>query len=115
MISCATASALPRYRSATHTAVPSLANRRAWAPPIPPPPPVITATLPSSFMSNQPVVAINLRLIRSDAAVEYVVDPYRAPEGTRLANGERRGQIEQTLRTTGLGIPSVGDHFQKIE
>src|SRR5947209_18070815 len=48
-ISAATASALSTNRSATHTAAPSLANNRAWAPPIAPPPPVITAVLPSSF------------------------------------------------------------------
>src|SRR2546423_5774828 len=48
-ISAATASALSTNRSATHTAAPSLANNRAWVPPIAPPPPVITAVLPSSF------------------------------------------------------------------
>src|SRR5437870_4189788 len=74
-----TVSALSANRSATHTAAPSRANSRAWAPPIAPPPPVMTATLPLSL--NADVLRILVHVIPGILQVQDLRVWYHTPRG----------------------------------
>src|SRR5579859_4563700 len=82
---------------------------------MPPPPPVISATLPSSLISDQSVMAVNVRLVAGHAAVEHLLDGDGTLQRIRLANGECRGQVEQALGAACLWVIAAAARAQEIE
>ena len=88
-----------RSRSAIATSIPSAANRRASAKPIPLAPPVTTATFPAHVRSIDSVMSTP-----SDARLRSPVPRHDHTPTRRQTNGRRRAQGIRTMRPNALPV-----------